>query len=291
MHIWADCIPCIEKMAIGLGRLALKDETKLQQFMTEVLKLPPLRGEKWDTISPRVVREVWRMLMKYTGDSDPMREVKAEQNQRALQIYPVAKEFVLKSADPFLNALKLAIAGNELDAMVSVSDDAAQGILKRLDGFTIDAESVTEFRRRLEKAKTLAYFTDNCGEIVFDKLFIEVLRSIKEFDMTAVTRTVPVLNDATLKEAREVGLPDVVRVIENGIEEAIAGTIVSEVSPEVKKLIDEADLLIAKGVGNYDAFTEEKQLKGKLTMLFHGKCHPCCDPQGAPLGGLVVYNF
>lgn len=291
MHIWPDCIPCIGKMALGLGRLALKDEERIKQFMADVLKLPPLRGENWDVISPRVVREVWRTLLDYTGDGDPMREVKAEQNRRALDVYPLAKELVLRSPDPFLNALKLAIAGNELDAMVSVTEDGALGMLKKLDSFTLDGESVKEFKKRLERTKTITYFSDNCGEIVFDKLFIEVLRSMKEFDVTVVTRTVPVLNDATLKEAQSVSLSEVARLVENGIREAIAGTIVSEVSPEVKALIAESDLLISKGVGNYDAFTEEAWLKGRLTMLYHGKCQPCCNATGAKMGDLIVYNF
>ena len=291
MHICPDCILCVANMALGLGRLALKDEARIKQFMTDVLKLPPLRGENWDVISPRVIREVWRMLLEYTGDSDPMREVKAEQNRRALEIYPLAKELVLRSPDPFLNALKLAIAGNQLDAMVSVTEDGALGMLKKLDSFTLDGESVKEFKKRLDKAKTITYFSDNCGEIVFDKLFIEVLRSMKEFDITVVTRTVPVLNDVTLEEAQSVSLSDVARLVENGIQEAIAGTIVSEVSPEVKAMITESDLLISTGVGNYDAFTEETWLKGRLTMLYHGKCIPCCSPMRAGVGELVIYNF
>ncbi|HME42923.1 MAG TPA: ARMT1-like domain-containing protein [Syntrophorhabdales bacterium] len=291
MHIWPDCIPCIEKMALGLGRLALKDEARVRRFMTDVMKLPPLRGENWDVISPRVLREVWRMLLDYAGDRDPMREVKAEQNRRAMEIYPLAKKLVLKSPDVFLTALKLAIAGNELDAMVSVTEDGAIGMLKKLDSFTLDVKSAEEFRRRLKRAKTIAYFIDNCGEIVFDKLFIETLKSMKKFDIAVVTRTVPILNDATLQDAQSVGLQEVARLVENGIQEAIAGTLVSEVSSEVKNLIDKADLLISKGVGNYDAFTEETWLRGRLTMLYHGKCHPCCSATGARMGDLVVYNF
>ena len=84
MHIWPDCIPCIEKMALGLARPALKDETRIRLFMTEVLKLPALRGENWHVIAPRVVREVWRILVEHSGESDPARELKREQNRRAL---------------------------------------------------------------------------------------------------------------------------------------------------------------------------------------------------------------
>jgi damage-control phosphatase, subfamily I len=291
MHIWPDCIPCIEKMAVGLARLALKNEDRVRQFMEDVLKLPPLRGEDWNIISPKVNREVWRKLMEYTGDDDPMRDVKAEQNRRALEIYLTARELVLGSADPFGNGLRLAIAGNEMDAMVSVGGDGVPGVLEKLDRFAMDGESVDEFKRRLDKAERIVYFSDNCGEIVFDKLFIEVLKNIKAFDIAVVTRMVPVLNDATLKEAASIGFHEVARVLDNGIRDAIPGTVVSEVSPEVKALIDRADLLISKGVGNYDTFTEETWLKGRLTMLYHGKCRPCCHPVQAQIGDLIVYNF
>jgi uncharacterized protein with ATP-grasp and redox domains len=291
MHIWPDCVPCITKMALELARLAFKDEQRVHRFMEEVLKFPSLRGENWNVISPRVVREIWKKVTEESGNTDPMRQIKAEQNQKALEMYPVAKELVAKSTDPFLTALKLAIVGNSLDAMVSVKDDTAQGLVQGLDSLSINVEHVKTFRERLSKARTILYFTDNCGEIIFDKLFLETLHTVYDIKVTAVTRTVPILNDALLKDAEQVSLSSVATLMENGIQDAIAGTIVAEVSPKVRSLIDESDLLIAKGVGNYDAFTEETWLKGKLTMLFHGKCHPCCDPQGAPLGGLVVYNF
>jgi damage-control phosphatase, subfamily I len=291
MHIWPDCVPCITKMALELARLAFKDEQRVQRFMEEVLKFPSLRGENWNIISPRVVREIWKKVTEESGNNDPMRQIKAEQNQKALHMYPVAKELVVKSIDPFLTALKLAIVGNSLDAMVSVKDDTAQGLVQGLDSLSINVEHVKTFRERLSKARTILYFTDNCGEIIFDKLFLETLHTVYDIKVTAVTRTVPILNDALLKDAEQVSLSSVATLMENGIQDAIAGTIVAEVSPKVRSLIDESDLLVSKGVGNYDAFTEETWLKGRLTMLFHGKCHPCCDPQGAPLGGLVVYNF
>ncbi len=291
MYIWPDCIPCIEKMALRVARTALHDEERIKQFMTDVLSLPPLRGEKWDVISPRLLREVWRILLQYTGGSDPMREVKKRQNRMALELYPAARELVLKSPEPFLSALKLAIAGNEMDVMTSVTPDGAPGMLKELDSFILDEENVEEFKRRLSTAKTIAYFVDNCGEIVFDKLFIETLTSMKAYDITVVTRSVPILNDATLQDAQSVGFHESVRLIENGSPDAFAGTIVSEVSPEVQSLITGSDLLIAKGVGNYDALTEETWLKGRLTMLYYGKCHPCCSTAGAEIGDLIVYNF
>jgi len=291
MKIWPDCVPCIEKMALGICRVALKDEKQVRACMTDVMKLGPLRGEEWNVISPVVLLAVWRILVDHAGASDLMREVKSAQNRKAMEMYAAAKELVLRSPEPLLAALKLAIAGNELDAMVSVVEDGARGILKKLDNLFLESQSFEELKVRLDRASTITYFLDNCGEIVFDKLLIETLLSRKQADITIVTRGVPILNDATLDEARSVGLQDVARLIDNGTGEPVAGTVYSMVSPEVKALMEESDLLIAKGVGNYDALTEEKWLKGRLTMLYHGKCRPCCSAVGANIGDLIIYNF
>jgi uncharacterized protein with ATP-grasp and redox domains len=278
-------------MVLGVARIALQDEKKIRQFMTDVLSLPPLRGEEWNVISPRVLREVWRLLLEYTDTSDPLRELKNSQNRRALEMYPMAKELVLKSPDPFMSALKLAIAGNEMDVMTNITSDGTSAMLTKLDSFIIDTDNVEQFKRGLDRAHTITYFTDNCGEIVFDKLFIATLTSMKPYDITVVTRTIPILNDATLQDAQSVGLHEIAKLIDNGSPHAYAGTIVSEVSPEVQSLINGSDLLIAKGVGNYDALTEEASLKGRLTMLYYGKCYPCCSATDAEIGDLIVYNF
>jgi uncharacterized protein with ATP-grasp and redox domains len=70
----------------------------------------------------------------------------------------------------------------------------------------------------------------------------------------------------------------------------LAGTILAKTSTKVRELVEEADLVISKGVGNYDSLTEEKGLKGKISYLFHAKCHPCCASQNMKLGDLIVFN-
>ena len=61
------------------------------------------------------------------------------------------------------------------------------------------------------------YITDNCGEIVLDKLVIKVLKSYyPDLDITVIVRGFPVVNDATMEDALETGLADVVTVIGNG---------------------------------------------------------------------------
>jgi damage-control phosphatase, subfamily I len=290
MFIWSDCIPCTLRMSMETARLIMKNEEQVRSFMKDILLLKPLRGENWQIISPEVVKEVLLKLQAITGETDPFKSIKIEQNMAALRMFSSVKEVVLKSRDPFLDALKFAVAGNALDAMIGAKEDPEKNIVNKLDSFIIDLENVHELKKRLSKTKKLIYVSDNCGEIVFDKLFLETIHGLYDFDVTFITRTVPVLNDAVLGDAQAVGMGDVAHLIENGIFEPFPGTLLRKVAPEVRKLIEGSDFIISKGVGNYDSLTEEESLKGKISFLFHAKCHPCCKTHKVPLGALIVYN-
>jgi len=227
-------------------------------------------------------------MQEFCAVEDPLKDRRTEQNRKALNIYPFVKELLHESTDPILEALKFAIAGNSIDAML----DAKSGIDRKMISFLsgINPKAVEEFKKRLEKAGKIVYFTDNCGEIVFDRLLIETMRAEYDCRITVITRTVPVLNDATLEDALSVGLGEVASVMENGIKEPLPGTILSKVSPEVLAAVNEADLVISKGGANYETLTEEDGITGKTTYLFQAKCYPYCKAHNVPLGALIVYN-
>lgn len=290
MLLWPDCIACILRMSLEAGRLVITDENQVKDFMSAVLRLNPLCGKNWQITAGEVVRDVWYILTKITGKEDPMKDLKADLNKMVLQIYPSAKDLVLKSPDPFITALKFSIAANTLDVMVGIENNAAEQLIPQLKGFVINRENVEMLKERLNNASRLVYFTDNCGEIVFDRLFLEVIRRMYDLEITVVTRTLPVLNDATLQDALSVGLGEIAEVVENGIEEPLAGTILAKVSPTVSSLVERADLLISKGGANYDCLTEEPTIEGKITYLFHSKCYPYCIENSVPMGTLIVRN-
>jgi hypothetical protein len=279
-------------MSLELARRVIKEGIRVQRFMQEILAWKSLRGEEWNVRSPEIVRDVWLKLRDLCpGEEDFLKELKNDQNRKALKLLPLAKDAVLKSSDPFLSALKLAIAGNALDAMMSVAGDSAQMMIPELDRLVICPENVRIFKERLQRSRQLVYLSDNCGEIVFDRLLIEVLREMFGSKVILVTRTLPVLNDATLQDAYSAGLGSVVPLVENGIREPFPGTALEKVSLEVREAIATSDLLISKGTGNYDTLTDEESLRGKISFLFHGKCHPCCSSRDMPLGSLIIYHF
>ena len=291
MQIWPDCVPCILKMSLGIARVAMKDEDQVRRFMEQVIRLKYFNGENWRVTSPEVIKDVWLKVIEVSGKSDPLKEIKDEQNRKALAIYPIAKELILKSKDPFLGAIKLAIAGNSIDAMTDVKGEAPEEIIERWHRLEIDIENLNCLKERLRKTRKLVYLGDNCGEIVFDKLLTEVLLEMYRLEITFITRTLPILNDATLQDALSIGIGNVAQVMENGLSEPLPGTYLKRINSESKTLIERSDLVISKGGGNYDSLTEEERLKGKVSFLFLAKCYPYCNIHRVSLNAPVIYNF
>jgi uncharacterized protein with ATP-grasp and redox domains len=209
----------------------------------------------------------------------------------ALKIYPRAKEMIQRKSDPVAEAVKLSILGNSLDSMVGMGGFTGEEIVKLLQDSWIDAQAVDELKKKIFKARKIVYLGDNCGEIVFDRLFIETLRNFCDTEMIYITRTVPILNDSLLEDALSVGMNGVVRVMENGIPEPFPGTVIEKVSEEVRNLIDDSNLIISKGLGNYDSLSEDESLRGKISFLLRGKCYPSCAAHGVPFGSLIVHHF
>jgi len=269
----------------------MKDEDRIKRFMEEVLRLKYFNGGDWKVTSPEVIEDIWLKVIEFSGESDPLKAIKKEQNSRALAIYPAAKESVLKSRDPLRAVVKLAIAANSMDAMTNVKGEAPEKIIEKRRRSEAESENLKCLKERVEKARHLVYLGDNCGEIVFDKLLMEVLHEMYNLEITFITRTLPILNDATLRDAVSIGMGEVAQIIENGIPEAIPGTFLRRINSESKRLIERADLVISKGGGNHDSLTEEERLKGKISFLFLAKCYPFCHIHRVSLNAPVIYNF
>ena len=290
MLIWPDCIHCMFKMSLSTARLITKDKDQIRELSEQILKLKAFQGKQWNITSPEVISDIWRLISKMSEGNDPLKNVKKGQNDIVLEAYPYVKKSVSESDDPLLEALKFSIAGNSIDIMSTGAKDPQKELVEKLHKLELNPGNIEGFKERLSKAKKLVYIGDNCGEIVFDRLFIETIKEYYDIDVTHVTRKIPVLNDAILSDAVYVGMDKVTRVIDNGIQEPLPGTMLKKISPEFKKLIDAADLIISKGGGNYDSLTEENSLKGKISFLFQAKCEPYTTSYKVALGSLLVDN-
>ncbi len=131
MLLWPDCIPCITDVALRAARRVIKNEGQVKKFISEVLKIKSLRGENWRITSPELIRDIWIKLREVSGEDDPFKEMKIRQNQTALQLLPVVKEFISKSSDPVLEAMRLSILGNSADAMIDSDVLPIEEMLKK----------------------------------------------------------------------------------------------------------------------------------------------------------------
>ncbi|MGD9415281.1 MAG: ARMT1-like domain-containing protein [Desulfobacterales bacterium] len=291
MLIKPDCIACILKMTISSLRKLPLDENSVKSLYADILQIPALRGRVWDMTSPEVIEDVWKKIVAKVNSRDPFFEVKLSQNEKIMLLYPFLEKMVNEAADPLKLAVKLSILGNSMDFMVADSSLAVEESIAAKAKLPLSADSYSQFRKQLTTTRHLMIFGDNAGEIVFDRLLIETITKHHQPQITFVVRSVPTLNDATLREAKAVGIDRIATVIENGIDGPLPGTILSRCSDEVNELVRQSDLIISKGGGNFDTLDEErKHLDKKFSFLMLSKCAPHFDHFGVKLFHPILAN-
>jgi uncharacterized protein with ATP-grasp and redox domains len=292
MLLKPDCIPCILKMAISSLRKLPLDEDSVKELYSNILENPALRGLIWDITSPEIIEDVWSKIAKRMDTPDPFYLEKSNQNKKVMALYPLLEKMVNADSDPLFPAVKLAILGNSLDFMVADTALSIENSIKDRINAPLSNENYSKFKQQLQASKRLIYFGDNTGEIVFDKLLIETINDLYKLEIVFVVRSVPTLNDATLREAKSVGMDKIVKVIENGIAGPLPGTILSKCSNEVNDFVRRSDLIISKGGGNFDTLDEErKHLKKKISFLLLSKCDPHFKTFGVNLYQPILANF
>ena len=274
MLLQPDCIACILKMSISLLRKLPLNEEHIKRLYTEILEIQALKGLDWNITGPEIIEQVMIKIVDAVEDKDPFASEKDRLNRTLLDRYQYFENMVKDSEDPLYTAVKLAIIGNAIDFMVPQGIvDVEKTIQEKLDN-SLSQEWFSLFKTKLEASKSILYFGDNSGEVVLDKLLIETIKKRYDKEITFVVRSVPTLNDATLKEAVFVGLDQVVRVVENGIDGPLPGTILNRCSDEIRALAEEVDLILSKGGGNYDSLGEEESYLAKIVFMFLSKCYP-----------------
>ena len=292
MLLKPDCISCILKMTITSIRKLQLDENSVKELYAKILENPALRGSNWDITSPEVIEDAWKKITETMDDPDPFYSEKSNQNRNIMALCPFLEKIVHADSDPLYLAVKLAIMGNSLDFMVADTTLAFENSIIDRINVPLSNEDYLKFKNRLQASKRLIYFGDNAGEIVFDKLLIETIKKLYNLEIVFVVRSLPTLNDATLKEARSVGMDRVVKVIENGIDGPLPGTILKRCSNEVNDLVRQSDLIISKGGGNFDTLDEERKLlKNKISYLLLSKCDPQYKTFGVKLIQPILANL
>ncbi len=280
MKIFLECIPCFLRQTLDAIRLVVDDESVHEQIMRDVLRLT----QKMDLSQspPAIGQNIHRRIRELTGNADPYRELKKRHNQLALELYDSLETRVQNSENPLETAVRLAIAGNIIDLGVktSISDTDIHKTIKDSLTAPLDHSMIEAFKSDTERAQNILYLTDNTGEIVFDRLLINQLPVEK---ITVAVKGSPVINDATMEDAIDTGLTKIVPVIDNGSDGP--GTILETCSDDFRSRLDKADLIIAKGQGNYETLSD---LDKNIYFILKAKCPVIAADLNCDIGQMVI---
>jgi len=281
MRTYLDCIPCFCRQALEAARSVTDDERLHEAVLREVLRIASETDMRRPP--PAVGQRMHRLIRQMTGDRDPYRRMKAAHNNLAARLYPELRQRVAASADPLATAVRLAIAGNVFDPGPSgqhLTEAHLRQVIERALTEPLYGCGLAEFSQAAGRARHILYLADNAGEIVFDRLLIELLP--RERVILAV-RGHPVINDATLADARIAGLTDLVEVIDNGSD--APGTLVETCSEAFLDRFHTADMVIAKGQGNYETLNDAAK---DIFFLLRAKCVVIARDLECEVGRLVL---
>lgn len=260
MKTYLDCIPCFMQQALRAGRITTSDEEKLKEILDKT-------GDMVKTISMQATpaetgMRVYQIVTEVTGVNDPYKYIKQQHIKETKSIYPELEQIIANSDDKLLTAIKIAIAGNIIDLGVNKEFDIikdVRNILKQDFGIL----DYNAFKKQLDKAKNVLYIGDNVGESVFDKLLIKELKIPVKY----AVRSIPIINDVTIKDAIASGLDEVAELIDSGCKSP--GVLLNHCTPEFLELFNTADLVISKGQGNFEGLSDCNR---QVFFMLKAKC-------------------
>ena len=230
---------------------------------------------------PQIASAVHRKACEMIGNPDPFRELKAAGNNQAMDVCRQVRGRLVSFHDLVL----ASVIGNTFD--YAVKDHDVTGDFSRFfeeefrKGLDID-----DTARILDLSHRVVYLTDNCGEIVFDRLLVGFLKNHGSH-VTVAVRDAPILNDATMEDALAFGFDKVADCLTTTGGGAEIGLDMDKIPADLAKAIDECTIIIAKGMANYESLSEYRNLP-PVAYLMCIKCEMIAEDAGIARGSKIA---
>lgn len=262
---------------------------------TEKEALPEMTRRLLDTLLRDVTPEVnlgslcnsavWSVFRASSPAAIHYEELKRESNRNARAILPLAQAFVQAGRteqEQLERACSLAAASNVAPLNSPSGAYTFQEIKAIIEGNDDEPVIIGDVYGAVRSARQILYVTDNAGEIGFDSLVIGIIKQMGA-KITLVVKERTYFEDATPEDARFFGLDKVADSMVTA-----EGFFAPQGVPEdLYQLFREADLLLVKGTGSYEAFSGDTQGKPAVFML-KVKCDPIARETALPKGKVVV---
>lgn len=283
MKIHTECVPCLLKRIIFEIEQSTKDKETMNKAIRNACKV---LSEQFDlnVCSATIATNVHKIVYEILGDDDPYRDLKKQSNKVAKSLVPKVEEFISCSDDPLRISSICSIVGNMMDFGIegaSKHPDFLAEVFEDIFVEDLGYDDTDELKKLLSESKSVVLFTDNCGEIVFDKI---LCRELKKFNpnifLTVVVKGKPIISDATLEDIKDLDFEEVANEILTTGCFAI-GLDFDKMPKALKKGLDQADLIICKGMANYEAFSETDYRP--VVYLLRTKCTAIASSMKLPL--------
>lgn len=283
MRTYLECLPCLSRNAFNAACRCCKDPEIRLRIAQDSMRM--LADSDLSEPPPFYAREIADIALKAAGtDCDPYRAEKERSTILAKRLLAELDSIPEYDLDDFESRLRLAVAGNILDFGIFADLDLDEAMKTIRQAFIkpIDGDAVRKLRQRIESAKKILYVLDNCGEAVFDRVFMELF-----LDKVVVgVRGRNSLNDVTRGELAISGYDPSIPVVDN--ESGIPGVMERLAGDEFRAAMRTADLIIAKGQGNFETLDE---ISYPASFLFLAKCPVVIQKIHAEMGSIQVRNI
>jgi len=281
MKIDEACVACIVKQSVKVAD-AIDASESLKDKMTSTIK-EMSSDFSYDDTPPEIASYVYEKMAQIANKVDLYDEVKELSTKKALSFVPLVKAELHNSKDKLLTATKTAVAGNVIDLAAAVEFDLEEE-LSKVFHTEFAHNDFEKFRQKLSNAKSVLVIGDNVGEHIFDYLFIETLKELyPDASYSYMVRGNPIINDVTIKEAKEAGFDKLCSLVDSGVN--TPGFAYSRANEESKELFDSVDLVISKGMGNYECMNESH--KKNICFVLKVKCEVVANSLNKEVGDIV----
>ena len=283
MKIQTECVPCLLKRII----FETEQSTKDPEIRTKVIKNACTVLSKYynpNECSANIATKVHKIAYETLGDKDPYKDLKNLSNKVAQSLVPRVEEMLKESDDPLKTSILCSIVGNSMDFGIEGSSDAPETLKDTFEEMIAEGlgyEDTQKFEELIKKSKHVMLFADNCGEIVFDKIMCKELKRFNpNIFITLVVKGEPIISDATMKDAEELKFKEVVdEILTTGC--FAIGVDFKKRPASLKKALKKTDLIICKGIANYEAFSETDY--HPIAYLLRTKCTAIANSMNLPL--------